>query len=564
MPIARFQMSDGRVARFEVPEGTTPEQAQAMMAQHFSAPAQMNVDPTADMSTTERLLAGAGRGMTAAGRAALQGISKALGADSVGAGLVPQSTFDEARKTDAALMNTTAGKVGNVAGMIGVAAPTALIPGANTALGAGLIGGGLGALTTEGDALERAKGAGLGAAGGVAGKYLGDALGTGARWLAGRAKDQFNAVQAATAQRMAAAKDAAGAGFVIPPADLQPGMLTEALSGLSGKIKTAQVASQRNQNVTNDLARQAVGLPAGTPITADALQAIRADAGKAYDAVRGAGQITADQQYGGALDTLANAYKNVMPEFPGLARSDVPSFLGGLKRDAFDASTAVDAIRLLRARADQAYRTGDSEMGKAAKAAAAELEALIERNLQAKDMAQTAIGNAAGKLAPGGELPAGTLQNFRDARQLMAKTYTVEKALNPTTGDVSAQVLAAQLAKGKPLSGDLLTVAQAAQAFPKALQALKEAPKATSPLDWAVGALGGTSTGNPLALATVAARPAVRSLLLSPAYQRAALQAQSGPGLLTQLPAGLLDQNLTRNMMPGIWGINTPQFLLAP
>lgn len=35
MPVARFQMPDGRIARFEVPEGTTPEQAQAMMVAHF-------------------------------------------------------------------------------------------------------------------------------------------------------------------------------------------------------------------------------------------------------------------------------------------------------------------------------------------------------------------------------------------------------------------------------------------------------------------------------------------------------------------------------------------------
>ena len=31
MPVARFQLPDGRVARFEVPEGTTPEQAQALI-----------------------------------------------------------------------------------------------------------------------------------------------------------------------------------------------------------------------------------------------------------------------------------------------------------------------------------------------------------------------------------------------------------------------------------------------------------------------------------------------------------------------------------------------------
>lgn len=31
MPIARFQMPDGRIARFEVPEGTSPEQAQSMI-----------------------------------------------------------------------------------------------------------------------------------------------------------------------------------------------------------------------------------------------------------------------------------------------------------------------------------------------------------------------------------------------------------------------------------------------------------------------------------------------------------------------------------------------------
>jgi hypothetical protein len=36
MPIARYQLQDGRVARFEVPEGTTPEQAQQIGQDYFA------------------------------------------------------------------------------------------------------------------------------------------------------------------------------------------------------------------------------------------------------------------------------------------------------------------------------------------------------------------------------------------------------------------------------------------------------------------------------------------------------------------------------------------------
>ena len=36
MAVARFQMDDGRIARFEVPDGSTPEQAKQMMQAHFA------------------------------------------------------------------------------------------------------------------------------------------------------------------------------------------------------------------------------------------------------------------------------------------------------------------------------------------------------------------------------------------------------------------------------------------------------------------------------------------------------------------------------------------------
>lgn len=53
MPIARFQMPDGRVARFEVPEGTSPEQAQSMI--EASLPSLSDNKP---LSRTEKVMQG--------------------------------------------------------------------------------------------------------------------------------------------------------------------------------------------------------------------------------------------------------------------------------------------------------------------------------------------------------------------------------------------------------------------------------------------------------------------------------------------------------------------------
>jgi len=48
MPIARFEMPDGKIGRFEVPEGTTPEQAQNLIAQSLN-PQQVTPKPQSRM-----------------------------------------------------------------------------------------------------------------------------------------------------------------------------------------------------------------------------------------------------------------------------------------------------------------------------------------------------------------------------------------------------------------------------------------------------------------------------------------------------------------------------------
>ncbi|MGB3988830.1 MAG: hypothetical protein WBK67_04025, partial [Minisyncoccales bacterium] len=327
----------------------------------------------------------------------------------------------------------------------------------------------------------------------------------------------------------AAAQAGRDAGYVIPPADMQPGMLTEALSGLSGKIKTAQVASYRNQNVTDTLARKAVGLNQGDELTNDVLQGIRNQAAQAYAPVKNAGMVTADKQFMQGLDNIAGAYQGVSQSFPGLKNNAVEDMVTSLRQSTFDAGSAVDATKVLREMADKAYRSGDTGPGKAAKQASSEIESMLERHLASQGDTQA-------------------LQAFREGRKLIAKTYTIQKALNAETGSVSAPKLAADLAKGRPLTGELETIAKMGRAFPKATQALKEAPKATSPLDWGMAALTGTATANPLMLATLGARPAARSLLLSPMMQRMAMQPSAMrpgmAGLLSQEPVKLMGMPL--------------------
>ena len=297
----------------------------------------------------------------------------------------------------------------------------------------------------------------------------------------------------ANPQTLAAAREAQKAGYVIPPSDIQPqGIFTETLGGLSGKIKTAQVASAKNQAVTNNMARKELGIPADAPITTDALDAIRAKAGEAYGAVSSLGKIPARaSELPSSVNVVSGTDKLTMAP-----KSEV------------DAAELVRAWKQSNADATAWYRaySRDANPETLAKAKAAandskQIDTFLQDKL--KGMGQSDL-----------------LDALKAARVQIAKSYTVEKALNGSTGDVSASTLANDLAKGKALSGDLLEAAKAGQAFPKATQALKEAPKAISPLDiFASGALG-AATSNPLALASLAARPAARGAILSKPMQR--------------------------------------------
>lgn len=175
MKVAKIQLSDGRIAKFEVPDNYTQEQAQQEIEAHMfeqqKAPAQKYKPRNfaEDMSAGDQLLSGIGEGYMNTYRGAKQLFN--IGDQ----GALKQEIADS-RQLDKPLNDTAAGATGNIVGGIASTAPAMMIPGANTLLGAGLIGAGTGALMPSLDSSEAATNMLYGGAGGSAGVLAGRAL----------------------------------------------------------------------------------------------------------------------------------------------------------------------------------------------------------------------------------------------------------------------------------------------------------------------------------------------------------------------------------------------------
>lgn len=308
----------------------------------------------------------------------------------------------------------------------------------------------------------------------------------------------------------AAVQIAKSQGLVVPPTQANPTLANRLIEGTAGKLTTAQNASAKNAKVFQRMSAKALGLPGNTPLSPEVLQAVRKTAGQAYQAVESTGQVIPDAAYSKALDDIAAPFLKAAQGFPGAKPSPVIDLVDSMRSSAFDAGSAVSMLRQLRTAADDAFRTGNTDIGRASRAAAGALEDVLERHIQGIGQPQL-------------------LSNFREARKLIAKTHTVESAMNAGTGSIDARKFARALAKGKPLEGELLDMARFASAFPKAAQTVEQMGSlpGMSPLDVA-GAGVMASMTNPAAMAAVGLRPAARAIALSPFVQSKLLQQQGG------------------------------------
>lgn len=474
----------------------------------------------------DRFLAGAGKGMTDLARGAGQLV-----------GVTPQSDIKEAERLDAPLMETGAGKAGAITGTVAAAAPTMFVPGANTYTGAALVGAGTGLLqpVAEGDvATGKAKNAAIGAAAGAAGQAVGNAIGAGVRRLSVNAATRQAARQAANAERDTTLAAARAEGYAVSPGMVaESGTAGKLLNGLSGKAKTEQLLRIRNQRVTDGLARRALGLPADANLTPEVTRAVRS---AAYDAgylpVARIGQMQTDSTFTNALNRISRQHAGASQSFPQAVNNDAAALVDTLRVPGFDTADALQMTQTLRDQAGDAFRVGNSALGRAQREAATAIEDQIERNL-------TRIGRNG----------AGMLRDFRDARVAMARAHTVEEALKVGTGSIDATKLAARLQKGKPLTGELETIARFAN--DNKFRDVAKMPGGVdanplSVLDYftmgggaGVSAMSsGGAAGLPLMLMP-AARVGARHAIASEAGQRLMTQPNYGPNLLQRAAPAL-------------------------
>jgi hypothetical protein len=325
-------------------------------------------------------------------------------------------------------------------------------------------------------------------------------------------------------QKQRVAQAAIEQGVVLPPTQVNPSLLNSLLEGYAGK-QTTQVASIKNQNLVNEQARKTLNLAPDVEITPLVLQEFRDKKGLAYDALRANPTYYADKQFFAELNKETSKLQS-MKTLDVAAELDL---LNNLKVMNFTGDELVNSIKRLRDRSktnsSALASTQNKELGQAQKFAAQQLEALADRNLINFNQPDV-------------------MKNFKQARQDIAKSYNIEKALNAASGDVSAANLGTLAKQNKIVPAELQTLANAAATYPNAFQNVARlgSVPAIGSLDVIPATTAAIATGNPSFLATIAGRPLVREAITSPRFQRNLLPSTQpqAPGLLNRVTSNPL------------------------
>lgn len=470
--MAKYRITgpDGATYQVTAPDGASEAEVMAYAKNSFGpkpaaaapAPAAPAPNPTDGMTTFDRFAAGAGKSVVDTGRGLGQLLRSVTG-DKLGdtLGLPTQADIDEAHRLDKALMDTTAGTVGNITGQVvqlavpgAVAARTAAVTNAGTKLAAAapkvaaVVTNPYVKAATQAGAFAatqpvltgdtRAGNAAEGAAFGAGGQAVASGLSAVARGASNKITPELRDL----------VSKAEAAGIPVNVAQLSDSKFLKTLQSQLERLPFtgAQGARDRQQEALNRAVSRTFG--ADVPrITDDVYAGAKTRIGQQFESLTTRNNLNANDP------TLLSTLANVADEARRFGTDDT--------------ARAVDnAIDELLGKADQAgmvpgkaYQALDSQLGKLTKAGGEKahfLGRLREATRDAMDSSISAADQAAWKEARG------QYRNLKTVRDLVAKD-AVEGNISPALlrGRVTASNAGKEaLASGRAGElGDLSNVA---------------------------------------------------------------------------------------------------------
>lgn len=353
---------------------------------------------------------------------------------------------------------------------------------------------------------------------------LGAAANTGIQALPLLLGGRFLGRTAAPAEAIAPeVQSAVSAGIKLTPEQAQSGFIGRAAQSLSGSAKLERGLSRTNAETVDTLSQQEIGTNSLSPA---ALQQAKEPYHAVMDQVKSIGSVPLGDTFNravssGGAGTLRTAEADALRQhYTGMPDIDAADALADIRQLRADATKNIKAP----------FAPAQNSLGYVQRQIATALEDQIDRHIQSLP-----------------NVPSDLIPQLRDARVSLAKIHSVEDAMEGP--NVSARLLNKQ----PYLSGNLKTISDAYENFPRALQDVSRI-RDSGPfgvLDYGFGVAGGL--GHPGFAAAILARPMVRAAIGSKLYQNAAIGRKSlfsptSPalsGAASSIPA------LTQEQQPG-------------
>jgi len=264
-----------------------------------------------------------------------------------------------------------------------------------------------------------------------------------------KGRERRSAESYAKGPQIDAAAEAQRLKLALNPADIDPSISSRAYSAAAGP-RGPEALAEVNRPRVNEIAKNELGLDPTVSLTSDVpFNDARAKLAAPYDEVRKLPTMVADETALKNLNDLRRNDKLIGGEGVAKKVNKLVDDAIAKTQAGFTGAELLDNVRNLRSDAKKIYNNQNATpkqlaVADANLAIANQLESMLESNISNPKL----------------------LDQFRDARQKMARTYVYEGATDLNTGMVDVSKLARITSKDNALTGDIASLGKIAGNFP--------------------------------------------------------------------------------------------------